>query len=808
MRLRKIFFIGNAHIDPVWLWDWKEGVSEVLKTFSDAVKLLENFPRSFFTASSTMFYEWLETIDYDLFKEVKDFISQGRWEIVGGWIVEPDCNIPSGESFVRHSLYGQSYYYSRFGKRALVGYNIDSFGHNWNLPQILSKSGMKYYVFMRPGPHEKDIPSPIFWWEAPDGSRVLAYRIPYSYANSGKRIEERTKKLIEEYGDVSELLIMFFGRGDHGGGPTWEELKIIEGMNGYKGVKMSSSVLEYAFKEIEELIKKGRLNVPVVKDELQYHAVGCYSVVHLVKKLNRIAEHYLLAAERISTVASLLSDYEYSDSNIRDAWKKVLFNQFHDILAGSSIRKAYEEDVIRRFHSAIQTADDIITFSIKSIEKNIGIKGSGSFFIIWNLNTFPIKFPIEYEAQLSDINEMEKAVLREVDSGNIIPFERLPKLSKTGARRINIRFIADLPALGYKVYNIAEDSNISSIGEADIVQSNIIENDFYIVKKGSSAGFERIIFKQENISLFKDNVFSLFVADDNTDTWTHETNRYPKEGEYIELKECSVKKSSIGEHIECVGRYNESKIRLSISLYKDIRFLDIKVYVDWHEKHKILKLIVPLSLQEPVVTIEIPYGSIQRKNEYIERPMQRWIDVSGIVNGKRMGVTIVNDGIYSYDFCDNALRLTLLRSPLYAHHIPYKPTEHPKEEYTDQGSHRYRFLVAIHEGNVNKVLATELASVLNTPMYGVLAFPKRGLLKSSASFLNVEPRNVKVEVLKKCERDNGIIVRMYEVDGQRSKGVLEILGHRYSFEINGYEIKTFKINLYTDEVREVNLLEE
>jgi len=807
MKLRKIFFIGNAHIDPVWLWDWREGVSEVLVTFSDAKNMLKKHKDLCFTASSTIFYEWVEKIDRNLFRELKDIIARDRWEIAGGWIIEPDCNIPFGESFVRHSLYGQQYYYSRFGKKTVVGYNIDSFGHNWNIPQILSKSGIKYYVFMRPGPHEKELPSPIFWWEAPDGSRVLAYRIPYSYCNAGESIRERVKKLIKEYGEVSEVLLFFYGKGDHGGGPNDEDLKIIGELDGFKGVKMIFSTLEEAFREIEVLEKEGTLKIPTVRDELQYHAVGCYSVVHLVKKLNRMAEHYLLAAERIATIAYLTANFKYSSEDIREAWKKVLFNQFHDILAGTSIKKAYEEDVSRRFYSAIQEADDIITFSVKSIEKNIRIRGNGSFFILWNLNTFPIKFPVEYEAYLTGLKSKENIILKELD-GKTIPFEKLPKMSKTGARRVNIKFIAELPALGYKVYNIVEGGSSLKSYEPIKKYVDAIENDFYEIKKEGDIGFSRIIHKKSRVTPFKKNVFSLLVLDDNTDTWTHETNEYPDSGEYISFKDWYVEESAIEKRVICKGNYNRSKINLVLSIYNDLPIIDIKIVVDWHEQHKLLKLIIPFNVISPKITVEIPYGSIVRNEEYVERPMQRWIDVTGTINEMKIGATIINDGIYSYDFRNNNLRLTLLRSPLYAHHIPYKLGKHREEEYTDQGLHYYRFIIFIHEGELDKKRAVRMASILNTPIIGVLAFPNDGYLSYSQGFLDIEPDNVHIEVLKKSEKDNDIIIRMYEVEGKGTKGLFKILGREYLFDINANEIKTFKINVATGRMREVNLLEE
>ncbi|MDX6398469.1 MAG: alpha-mannosidase, partial [Gaiellaceae bacterium] len=188
--------IGNAHIDPVWLWQWPEGYQEVRATFQSAIDRMDEYPDFVFTCDSILFFEWVEESDPELFEQIRARIEEGRFQVVGGWWVEPDCNIPAGESFVRHALYGQRYLREKFGIIATTGANLDSFGHNASIPQILRKSGVDSYVFLRPGPSEKTLESPIFWWESPDGSRVLAYRIPHEYCAPKDDLGEHVEKAI------------------------------------------------------------------------------------------------------------------------------------------------------------------------------------------------------------------------------------------------------------------------------------------------------------------------------------------------------------------------------------------------------------------------------------------------------------------------------------------------------------------------------------------------------------------------------------------------------------------------------------
>src|SRR5215213_5171883 len=211
MTKKTLHMIGNAHIDPVWLWQWQEGFHEVKATFRSALDRMKQYDDFIFVASSAAFYEWVEKSDPAMFAEIQQRVREGRWQVVGGWWIEPDCNIPSGESFVRHGLYGQRYFREKFGVMARVGFNVDSFGHAGTLPQILLKSGIPYYTFLRPMPHEKSMPSRLFWWEADDGSRVLTFRIPFEYLSWGKEIDDHVARCAAEIKAPYDEGMSFYG---------------------------------------------------------------------------------------------------------------------------------------------------------------------------------------------------------------------------------------------------------------------------------------------------------------------------------------------------------------------------------------------------------------------------------------------------------------------------------------------------------------------------------------------------------------------------------------------------------------------
>ena len=233
----KFHMIGHAHIDPVWLWPWTEGLAIVHSTFQSALDRMDETPDFIFTASSAQFYQWVADNDPEMLVKIRQRVIEGRWNIVGGWWVEPDVNIPGGEAMVRQGLYGQLTFERLLGQRAKAGFNPDSFGHAGTLPQILKQQGMDYYVFMRPQPHEKELPSELFYWEGLDGTHVLTYRIPVRYwtAESTKNerrgipIKKQVSNVLEQmHGQPMKSIMAYYGASDHGGGATKENIKSIK----------------------------------------------------------------------------------------------------------------------------------------------------------------------------------------------------------------------------------------------------------------------------------------------------------------------------------------------------------------------------------------------------------------------------------------------------------------------------------------------------------------------------------------------------------------------------------------------------
>ena len=308
LRSYTLHMIGHGHIDPTWLWRWTEGYEEVRATFRSALERMNETPEFCFTASSACFYARVKAADPDMFEEIRRRVAEGRWEIAGGMWIEPDCNLPSGESLVRQGLYGQRFFLQEFGKKACVGFNPDTFGHPGNLPQLLKGLGLNQYVFMRPEAIiERDYPGgTTFWWQAPDGTRILASNLGSDY-----NCLDKTRAWMESLPDTPQLnpgqshLLGFYGVGNHGGGPTKAAIADIQALQQEGGeLRPVFSTLEGFFKGLEGDIPPE--NLPVTNSELQHHARGCYSAHAGVKRWNRQVEHNLLTAERLATMAAVL----------------------------------------------------------------------------------------------------------------------------------------------------------------------------------------------------------------------------------------------------------------------------------------------------------------------------------------------------------------------------------------------------------------------------------------------------------------------------------------------------------------------
>lgn len=800
--------IGNAHIDPVWLWQWTEGLETIRATFQSVLDRMNEFPEFIFTGSSAAFYWLLERTDPQMLSAIRERVQQGRWEIVGGWWVQPDCNIPCGESFVRHALYAQRYFLNTFGIMATVGYNPDSFGHAGTLPQILRKAGLTRYIFMRPGRHEKELPANVFWWQSPDGSRVLTARITRSYATWGKDLTAHVQASAEECPDFLNDYILFYGVGNHGGGPTRENIRsLLEMANHPEMPAVSLSTLRAFFEAVEAQAQAGKA-IPVVDEELQHHARGCYTVHSEVKRQNRRVEHLLLTAERVASMAWALLRREYPQQAFTEAWQSLLFNQFHDILAGTSLPEGYEDARDLFGHSATLGSFALHT-SMQAITRHIDTRGEGNPLVVFNPLPWEVTLPIEVDRAPDGITD---------ETGIPLPIQSIQPT--TVARQKRTAFVLRIPSMGYRVLRVGvtqsvPDGNRSLHAEVT-ADGTVMENDFWRLELNSDGHLVRLYDRRNRVEVLSAPANVGIVIDDPSDTWSHGVDAFRNEvGRFAQARMVVEEMGQVRACLRIETRWGNSQMTQRLYLYREVDLIECRATVNWQEQYKMLKMTFPLQLQQVRVTAESPYGFTERDPHGNEEPCQQWIDLSGWATndpGERVpyGFALLNDSKYGYDALGSELRLSILRSPAYAHHDPDQLLPERRYRYIDQGIQTVVYRLIPHAGKWQDAQIPRRAWELNAPPLYVNEYVHDGDLPATASSLCVEPANVLVTVCKKAEDADALVVRAYESAGEACTARFEmlLLGVHWEARMGAWEIKSWRVTLgKPPEVHEVDLLE-
>ncbi len=814
---KTVHFIGHAHIDPVWLWQWTEGYTEVRSTFQSVINLMEEFSNLKFTAGSSCFYEWIQNTEPELIKKIKQKVDEGRWEVVGAFYVEPDCNLPCGESFVRHGLYSQKYFQKIFGKKATVAFAPDSFGHAGTLPQILKKLGIKYYVYMRPSPklEREYTEGTSFHWIAPDGSSIIASVIPESYGGETDEVLNKVKN-IEKYpywNKEQQNFMCFYGVGNHGGGPTRETIQnIIDKQKEFNNYEFKFSTLEEYFKKLTKNLHK----FPNIQDELQHHSRGCYSVLSEIKKLNRQLEHKILTAERFAAAGWLLKEVDYPDTVFEAIWKDLLFNQFHDILAGTSIFEAYQ-NVRDQLGAARHRADVIINRTAQKIANSINTIGNGNAVVVIN----PLPWPIKQPVVVSEI--ITRGIKDEIELMNneqiCCPIQPIQSNSPCSKKYV---FIAEVPSMGYKVYfATAECEKHKEIHRLKlksrtapyppIAEKNQLENDFWFIEFDYiRGGIARLYDKRHKIEVVN-NVGIPVPLVDSSDTWSHNTERYNIEaGKFILTNMFIKEKGEVLASIVQEFQYNQSKLIQETVLYKDIEDIDVFLKILWLEKHTVLKWVVDTKIDRGIATYEVPYGTQSRPCNGEEEVGQQWVDLSGNIDDKAYGFSIITDSNYAYDIKDNIMRVTLLRSPAYAHHEPERFSVSSNYPIIDQGWHEVGLRLVPHLGSWQNSRVIKSAWEFNVPSIVHYEHPHAGKRGLTATLLGTEAENILISVVKKSEGNKDLIIRAYETHGIETLTNLHLPFAQLFFPLKfkPFEIKTVRIDLKKREITETNLLEE
>ena len=770
--------LGNSHIDMAWLWPWTETVEVTRNTFRSALDLMREYPDFKFSMSSARTYSWMEEKYPDLFKEIQQRVKEGRWEIVGGMWVEPDLNMPGGESLVRQILMGKRYFQQKFGVDVKIGWNPDSFGYNWQLPQIYKKSGIDTFVTQKlMWAHEFTVfPYKMFWWEAPDGSRLLTY-FPHDYAMGIEPVQlgkDASTWLPALYGanpPAGSEMMHLYGVGDHGGGPTRTMLDNAERWMRPDVVfpNLQLSTANAFFSELQP--KLPNLQVPVWRDELyfEYHR-GVFTTQAETKKRIRTTEELLLNAEKFAAFAALFGRL-YPSEDFERGWKDLLFDDFHDIFPGSGIAVNYL-DAERNLEDVQRVGRGILNGSLEAIASNIKLKSVGVPIVVFNSLSWERNELVETEVRLP-----EPAGNVEVLDGAGKPAASQVISADHAARRVRLLLKASVPAMGYATYYVVARAKPVATPSEVKASGDTMENEFVRVRMDPKTGCMTSLFNK------RANAETLAPSETDTggpkeavcgnllqtfrdkpkqwDAWNIDADFEKEHWDLTQADEVKLIESGpLRAVVRVKNHFQNSTFVRDIIVNAGSPRVDVKMTADWHEKHILLKVAMPVSVHNDLATFEIPYGAIERpttRNTRAEQgkfevPALHWADLSD----EKHGFSLLNDCKYGYDAKGNVLRLSLLRSP-----------EWP-DPHADEGVHEFTYSLYAHPGNWKGALTVRRGYELNYPLLVRQEEAHSGNLPETHSFLGLPADNVVLTAAKKAEDDGTLILRYYEWEGKES----------------------------------------
>ncbi|WP_267383576.1 alpha-mannosidase [Cyanobacterium sp. uoEpiScrs1] len=774
--------LGHAHLDMAWLWPVDETWDVGERTFTSVISLQKEFTDLIFGHTTPVLYEWMEKHRPQLFKKILEAYKQGKWEILGGMWVEPEVNLASGESIVRQLLYGQRFFREKFGKITQVAWLPDSFGFTWQLSQIFHQSGIKYFVTGKLHWNTNvKFPYGLFYWQSPDGTQLLTLISPPNVAGVMNTDPLKMTNYSISWKQQTGLkdALWLPGVGDHGGGPTRDMLTV---QNRWK---QSPFFPKISFtKTIDYLDKLGETSdyIPVWNDELylDLHR-GCYTTHADQKFYNRRCEDLLYQAELWISIATIVQGLPINlneKNDLERAWKKVLFNQFHDILPGTSIPEVFiqaNED----WQQVIKISQALLDDSLQAIISRIDLPKPPT------IHAIPLMI-------FNSLNWQRSEVIECPDLDNNYEIYDLEGNELTSQLSIDnkLLFLAkNIPSIGYRVFWLCPtdktSENIYQINNSDFN----LENQYLKVTINSKTGnidsiFDKIV-QQEVVKGECNQLQGFQDKGQYWDAWNIDPNYNNKPLPETNLKTIKcLEMGPIQWTIRVVRQLGNSEFCQDYSLRVNSRVIIIKTTVNWQETHVLVKSSFPLNLESDYTTYEIPFAAIKRTN-YPKTPEEkakwevsalRWADLTD--KSQNYGVSILNNCKYGYDNQSDRLRLTLLKSPRWP------------DSNCDRGLHHFIYAIYPHQGSWQEAKTVQRGYELNIPLNVVFPLQNKTTqhrtLPPVNQFLNLGSDNLILSALKPAEdHPNTWVLRCYECEGRTTvASVTTSLNLRFTNKVN------------------------
>lgn len=822
---RRIHLICNAHLDPVWLWEWQEGAAEAISTFRTAAELCEKYDTFIFNHNEVILYKWVEEYEPSLFKRIQKLVKQGRWHIMGGWYLQPDCNMPSGESFVRQILAGRDYFISRFGVYPKTAINFDPFGHSRGLVQILAKSGFTSYLFGRPQSDYIDLPNAPFVWVGFDGSEVLARRFVGWYNTPLGKARQEIEDRINASPNAVDVIL--WGVGNHGGGPSRKDLADIEQLiRQRKDVQILHSTPEQYFKEVAKTADKLTRRA----DDLNPWAPGCYTSMVRIKQHHRFLENELYMTEKMVSAAVVNGLMNYPKEPLAQAQEDLLFAEFHDILPGSCVEPS-QEAALRLMGHGLEVLSRIKARAFFALAAGQPKAKEGQIpVMVYNPQPYPSRQIVECEFNLPDFNLSGTFTqIHLTQDGKPIACQVEKEISNLACDwRKHVVFYAELQP-GMNRFDCQLEV-IPAKPPVKIKPKNgkvrIAGKTFEVVINTKTGLVDR--YRLEGVDYVACGAFCPVVLEDNFDPWETQKTKFGKvvgkfklldrqqgtklsglEGKLLLDSVRVIEDGAVRTVVEAMLGYQESYLCQRYHICKHTGQLYIESRVFWNQKDKMLKLAVPLAHPLGKYLGQTAFGVQPLPTDGKEAVSQKWVCAVDAQN--RYALACLNDGTYGSDIRDGQMRLTLLRGPAYAGHpVADNPVLSPDRfiPRIDQGERVFHFW--LFGGQVKKVLSQvgAAAQAVNEKPFALSFFPL-GEGKKPKPLILLDNSAIELSAFKAAQKGADWVARLFNgtASTQQAQMTCPALGCRKSITFGPYEVKTFKISR-SGAVQEVNLVEQ
>lgn len=840
---QKCFLICNAHLDPVWLWTWEEGLTEAISTYRVAADFCDQYPDFVFNHNESLLYEWVERNDPELFRRIRKHVRKGRWHIAGGAFLQPDLVAASGESVIRHFLVGKEYFRKKFRKDPTTAYNFDTFGHPQGLVQILKGCGMDSYIFCRPNAAAMELPVGSFRWRHASGAEIVARRSDDHYVTQGSLLKNLREGHWEDHYREEGDFLFLWGLGNHGGGPSHAEYADLQKLSGlFPRLDFVESTPEQFF--AHTIKTRGRKNLPVVKGDFKPCMEGCYTSMQDLKMQHRRVENLMAAVETYASMAWWRKCREYPSKDLHVAWKDLLFSEFHDLVTGSGIEKVEQDG-----HTLLGHAEEILRrrraeLLIALLRNEPLAERNETPIFVFNPHPWEVTQEVEIDFGI-DRQFCPDGVVRRLLQDGVETEAQFEKADENlwnlqwGEWRSRAVFLTTIPPLGYKRF----DSDYTPMAPENIrrwkspalpKRGNLtLKTDFLEVTINIRTGLLDRVVCEGRLVIDKQSCQSQIFSDLNHSwitpgQWCDPIARFklasPEQAMAIIGSAHTHRSFAQGKPpisiledgptriiVEAIFVHGASYIAQRYVINRKRPVIHVEQTIFWTEHDRMLRLSLRHDDQLHRIQAEKCY-SIDDDTQASERGGEMDFQHFLRVSGDEGAFGVVSHGTHSYCRQPGELRLGILRSPTYATHEEnigpdcdrYLNRYMPRQ---DQGIRKAKFSLFFGPSAASTQIAVRTARECNVPLDPFVYFPTRRCTPTKGNtFARTSATNVLVVTLKKAEDSDALVIRLWETGGKKTRFRLTIEERSYPLSINAWQLKTFRLSR-DGELVECNLIE-